>query len=845
MATETASFSLANMIETTWQDARYAARTLRRSPGFTAVAVLSLALGIGANTAIFSLLNTLMLRSLPVSHPEQLVELLSRYPGEPRMSTFSWRHYEHFRDHNRSFSDLLAVSRARLHVTADGFEPETIDGEYVAGNFFTALGVRPALGRVLDGRDDQLESSTAASAVVSWSYWTNRLHANPTIVGKTVIVNGVPATVVGVAPREFFGLQVGVRPSMWLPAAVEPMLQKPSRRVDGSLGVGMLARLRPGVTIEQALAEMRVLDRYRLEDFAKRRSAAFARDFTIELEPAAAGFAALRDRFATSLLVLMAVVALLLLIACTNIASMLLARGSARQHEMALRVSLGASRVRLVRFVLAESVLLSAMGGVIGVALASVGADVLVRIMLSGREFLRLPQRIVIEVQPDLQVLLFTITVAVVTALLFGAAPAWNALTSAQVSSLRAHGAAGETRSRRLFGKSLVVAQVAVSVVLLSAASLFVHHLSNLRNQDFGFERTSLLLVTLDPSTSGYRSEQLFSPYEDLVGRLEGIPKVRSVTLSGVTPISGAGASRFIRVEGFDEPAEARRYVPLNWVGPRYFETFGTPVLSGREFTFADKSGPPVAIVNQAMARYYFGDRNPIGGRFQLVGPSNSGVTGAPPDRVYEIVGVVGNAKYLDLREAPPRTIYLNAFQEPRLFANQFALKTVGRPGAVTGEVQRIIREGLKTVRVAEVKTMDDLIDASIVPERLIAMLSSFFGGLGASLAALGLYGLLAYTVARRTNEIGIRIALGAAQSDISRMVLRDALGLVAAGLVIGVPLALLSRRAASRVVTDLRADDVWPLVLASATMLAIALVAAYLPARRAITVDPVEALRQ
>ncbi len=831
-----------NIIETTWQDVRYAARTLRRSPGFTSVALLSLGLGIGANTAIFSLINTVMLRSLPVSHPEQLVELLSRYPGEPRMSSFSWRHYEHFRDHNQSFLDLLALSRARFQVAGEGFEPETIDGEYVAGNFFTALGVRPALGRVIDGQDDQLESATAASAVVSWSYWTNRLHADPAIIGRAIVVNGVPATVVGVAPREFFGLQVGIRPSVWLPAAMEPMLQKPSRRMDGTLGVGMLARLRAGVTIEHALAEMRVLDRYRLEDFAKTRSAAFARDFTIELEPAAAGFAALRDRFATSLLVLMAMVALLLLIACTNVASMLLARGAARQHEMAVRVSLGAGRVRLVRHVLAESLLLSAMGGLMGVALASVSADALVRIMLSGREFLRLPQRIVIEVQPDLQVLLFTATVAVVTALLFGAAPAWHALTSTPASSLRAHSAAGETRSRRLFGKSLVVVQVAFSVVLLSAASLFVHHLSNLRNQDFGFQRTSLLLVTLDPSKSGYQREQLFSPYQDLVGRLEGIPGVRSVTLSGVTPISGAGASRFIRVE---EAAEARRYVPLNWVGPRYFETFGTPLLAGREFTFADKGGPPVAIVNQAMARYYFGDRSPIGGRFQFVGPSNSGITGAPPDQMYEIVGVVGDAKYLDLREIPPRTIYLNAFQEPRMLANRFALRTTGRPRAVAGEVQRIVREDLKTVTVSDMTTMDELVDASIVPERVIATLSSFFGGLGASLAALGLYGLLAYTVTRRTNEIGIRMALGAAKSDISRMVLRGALGLVCAGLVIGVPLALLSRRAVSRVVTDLRADSTWPLVLATAPMLAIALLAAYVPARRAAGVEPVEALRQ
>jgi predicted permease len=353
-----------------------------------------------------------------------------------------------------------------------------------------------------------------------------------------------------------------------------------------------------------------------------------------------------------------------------------------------------------------------------------------------------------------------------------------------------------------------------------------------------------LLLVSLDPSKSGYSREQLFSRYRDLVGRLERIPGVRSVTLSGVTPISGAGASRFISVEGFEESAEARRYVPLNWVGPRYFETFATPLLAGREFTFADRGGPPVAIVNQAMARYYFSDRNPIGGRFQLVGPSNSGVTGAPPDQVYEIVGLAGDAKYQDLRETPPRTIYFNAFQEPRMLANRLALRTMGRPESVAGEVRRIVGEELKAAAVSEVTTMDDLVDASLVSERVIALLSSFFGGLGAALAALGLYGLLAYTVTRRTNEIGIRMALGAASSNISRMVLRGAFGLVSAGLVIGVPLAFLSRGVASRVVADLPAEGTWSLVVAAITMFVIALVAAYLPARRAAGVEPVEALR-
>lgn len=832
-----------NVVETTWQDVRYGVRTLRRSPGFAVAAVLSLALGIGATTAIFSLINTLMLRPLPVSHPEQLVEVLSRYPGEPRLSSFAWRHYEHYRDHSQSFSDLLAVSRARFEVAGDGFESETIDVEFVSGNFFSALGVRSPLGRVIDEQDDRTNPATAASAVVSWPYWVNRLNADPDIVGKVLIINGAPATIVGVAPREFFGLQVGLRPAVWLTAAMEPAVQQPSRLMDGSLGVGMLGRLRPGVTIEQALAEMRVLDRYRIEDFANTRSAAFARDFTIELEPAAAGFAALRDRFATSLLVLMVLVALLLLLACTNVASLLLARAAARQHEMALRVSLGAGRIRLLRQVLAESLLLSTAGGVLGVVLASAGAGTLVRIVLSGREFLRSPQRIEIQTQPDGQMLMFTTAVVVLTALLFGAAPAWHALTSAPVSSLRTSGAAGETRKRRLFGRSLVVAQVALSVLLLSAATMFAQHLSNLRNQELGFQRASLLLVTTDSTTGGSANDQLFASYRNLLGRLEDIPGVRAATLSGITPISGAGASRFIEVEGFDEAPETRRYVPLNWVGPRYFETFGTPLLAGRDFTFADRVGPLVAIVNQAMARHYFADQNPIGGRLRLVGPSNSGITAAP-DQLYEIVGVVADAKYLDLREPPPRTIYFNAFQEPRSF-RRFALRTAGNPVAVAADVRRIVQEELNGATVADMTTMDALVETWIVQERVVALLSSFFGGLSALLAALGLFGLLAYTVTRRTNEIGIRMALGATKSNIARLVLRGALGLVCTGLVLGVPLAFVSRRLASQVVADLSVDGVWPLVVAPVVMLTVALVAAYLPARRAASIEPVEALRQ
>ncbi len=808
-----------NSLERLWLDLRYALRRMRLSPGFTAVAVLSLALGIGANTAIFSLINTVMLRMLPVQHPEQLVELLQKYPGEPRGNGYwSWPSYEHFRDYNHVFSVLTGYSiDTRVNVRTEGSEPELVIGEYVAGNFFPVLGLKPAIGRLI-GPEDDPTSAAGAVAVVSWSYWKTRFHLDPAILGQRIVVQDGPVTIVGVAPRAFFGLQVGSRTDVWLP-----------RVRSARMGLYLFGRLRPGVTIEQVRAEMSVLYRFTVEERARTSKDPLVRQLKVEVEPAGAGLSRVRDRYGKPLVLLMAVVGLLLLIACINMASMLLARAAGRQREMAVRVGLGASRVRLVRQVLTESLLLSVAGALLGVWLAHIGTGALVRIIASGREH----ERIDLQVQPDLQSLLFTAGVALLTGLLFGLAPALSAFRSAPASALRQTGSAGETRLRRLFGKGLVAAQVASSVVLLSAAGLFVGHLSHLKNLDLGFHRDHVLLVTLDPARGGYKREQLSRPYQELLARLESIPGVRSATISGATPIQGAGASRFVIAEGRQERPEDRRYVSLNWVAPKYFGTFGTPLLAGRDFKFEDQGRPRVAIVNQAMARYYFGGANPIGKHVKLDGD----------DKPYEIVGVVGDAKYLELRETPPRTMYFNMFQEGRLFS-QFALRTSVGPASVAGEVRRTVREFLKTVPVARVITLADQVDASIVPERLIATLSGLFGALGSLLAAIGLYGLLAYTVARRTHEIGIRMALGATQSAMSRMVLGEALGMSCAGLVIGVPIAYWGKRFAVSLIPGLPVQSALPIAFGALAMLAIALLAAYVPARRAARVDPMEALR-
>jgi predicted permease len=824
------------------QDVRYALRMMRRSPGFTAVAVLSLALGIGANTAIFSLINTLMLRPLPVRNPGELVQFLSQYPdpAEPPSNSYAWKYYERFRDETHAFSDLIGVSPARFHLRAAGVEADAVDGEYVVGNYFSMLGLTPAIGRLLGPQDDALGSESAAVAVLSWASWTNRFHADPSVVGKRLVVDGAQATVIGVAPRRFFGLQVGAAPEIWLPVAMEPLIQTPSRRASGELTMSVMARVKPGVPLDRARAELRVINHDRIEEIAKRGDVRW-RQVTIDAVPAAAGMSRLTFVYARPLFALTAIVSLLLLLACTSVATLLLARGAARQREMTVRVALGAGRLRLVRQVLTESLLLAAAGCLFGIVLAYFGADALMRVVTSGR-MPGMPAHIEIQPQLDLRVLLFTVGVSLATGVLFGLAPALIACHAAPAAALRATGAAPDTPSRRFIGNGLVIAQVALSIVLLAAAGLFVRHMFTLRNVGLGFQRESVLLVSLDPAGSGYQGNQLAPIYRQLLARLEAIPGVRSATLSGITPVSGGGASRFIEVPGFQDKAENRRRVALNWTAPKYFETLGTPLLAGRDFTFEDQGGPLVAIVNQSMARYYFGDRSPIGQLFTFERQDNRGTA---QDQPYQIVGVVGDAKYLNLQEPIWRMVYLNTFQEPRLFSHQLSLRTNVRPEAVAGDVRRLVREVLPTVTVARVTTMTDQVDASMIPERLIAMLSGFFGALGALLAAIGLYGLLAYTVARRTSEIGIRMALGATPGDVMRMVQRSALTLVGLGLAVGAPAAYAGTRVAGTFVDTASSGAAFPIGFAAAAMIAVALLAAYLPARRASRVNPIEALRQ
>lgn len=816
-----------NWLDRLWQDVRYGLRAMRRAPAFTAVAVLSLALGIGANTAIFSLINTLLLRMLPVRDPGQLVELTNQFPGDPRTGA-DFDAYEHLRDNNHVLSGLIAFSGpVESRVSLEGSEVESLDAQCVDGSYFDVLGIQPAIGRLLGPGDDSERAEPAA--VVSWSYWQRRFNRDPAIVGAEITFEELPVTVVGVAPPGFVGVAPLEKADIWLTLSTDSRIHGVSRRQHG---MGMIGRLKPGVSIEQAQTELETLY-LQTFDQAKLKTDYYLSRMKFGLEPARASPLFLRDRFARPLLFVMAVVGLLLLIACTNIASMLLARGAAREREMALRIALGAGRIRLLRQLLTESLLLSALGAAGGVFFAYFSAATLVRIIESGRQFPGMRDPLDIAIEPDTRVLLFTAAIAVLTGLLFGLVPAFRAMRTAPSSSLRAAGKGVETRLGRLFGNSLVVLQVAASVLLLSVAGLFLNHLANLRD-GVGFQRDNLLLVRLDASGSRYDADALSAAYRELLRRVEAIPGVRSASLSGMTPISGAGASRYISVEGYQDKPGERRYTPMNWVAPGYFETLGTPLLAGRDFTFEDRGSSRLAVINQTMSRFYFGDANPIGRRFTIEGETGP----------YQIIGVVGDAKYHDPQEATMNTIYFTSFQEGRIVGRNLLLRTEVPPEAVTAHVTQAVSDVLKGISVDRVTTMAAQVDAAMVPERLTAMLSTVFGALGSLLAAIGLYGLLAYTVARRINEIGIRMALGATPGDATRMVLRDAMKMVAAGLAIGIPAALWSKRFAASVMEDLPLDNPVPIALGAAAMIAVAVLAAYIPARRASAVDPMEALR-
>lgn len=809
------------------QDVRYAFRMMRNSPGFTAIAILTFALGIGANTAIFTMMNGLMLHALPVRDPGQLVELLHHGADEPEpgFNGFPWYMYESMRDGNHVLSDLIIASMNFCTVHGPSLEPQTVFVSNIGGNFFEALGVRPAVGRLISQQDIQ---DSAPVVVVSYSFWKSHFNSSPTVIGQKIIADDKPVTIIGVTQPGFYGLSSQAKQDIWLPFSL-------GSRPTPEATIGLLGRLKPGVSIPQARAELATLFKTAVD---RPNGDPFWRQLDLRIEPAGNGVSTpLTQMLSTPLKVLMATVGVLLLLASANLAGLLLARGASRQHEMAVRVCLGAARTRLLRQTLTESLLLSLIGTAVGTFVAYFAINGLVRVFASGRFISGLPIHFEALKTPDSSVILFTVMIAILTGLLCGMLPALNASNAAPASALLPGSRIGETKRQRLFGKGLA-SQVALALVLVSMAGLFLGYLSQLRN-NLGFERNNLLLMTLDFAQSGDNFTQYATLSQELINRLNAIPSVSSAAFSEMSPMEGPGAGAIAVAE--DHP-ERQPEVSLNNISPDYFKTYGTPFLAGRDFTSRDEAGSRVAIINETAARDIFGAENPVGRRFTL-----NHITMTKEAKTFEVIGVVADAKYNHLEQPAPPTIYGNLFREGDSDLgshSQLAIRTKLDPAAVDVTVRQIAGDVLKNVPIVQMIEMNDQLDSTIVPQRLFASLSAAFGALGALLAVIGLYGLLAYTVTRRTHEIGVRVALGAAGTDVMRIVLRDALWMVCVGLAIGAPLAYWSKRVAVHIIPDVPAAGPLPILIAAATMIAVGLIAAYLPARRAVRIDPTVALR-
>ena len=783
-----------NMITDLWQDLRYGLRTLRKYPGFTAVATLSLALGIGANTAIFSVINALLLRMLPVKDAQELVLFKITSPSLPPGGGYNANYplYEMYRDRNQSFSGVATganVGRARFLVNAPGTEPESVQQQRVSGNFFTVLGANAVVGRMLTEADDN-SANTQPGAVISYEYWQRRFGADPNVVGRQVTVNRTSLTIVGVAPPGFFGFEVGAKPELWWPIKVT---NDPNLSREHSWWIRVIGRLRPGVTMAQAQADAELIFQQQLNDVAARstnwtptqRRNHFERHLT--LEAGGSGYTGLRHQFRQPLFILMATVGLVLLIACVNVANLLLARAATRRKEIAVRLALGAGRFRLLRQLLTESVLLSLLGGAAGLLFARVCLQALVTY---------LPQQAQtgLDVAPDARVFAFALLVSVLTGVLFGLVPAWQATRLNLTASLKDQTGGSTSGSRLRLNKTLVVTQVALSLFLLIGAGLFVRSLRNLQTLDVGMSYDNIVQFSLDLG-GGYNAQQRSDFYKQMLPRLESLPGVQSATLLYFSLLGGGGIDLDVSVPGYAAAPDEKVACNVMAVGPRFFETMKMPIIAGRDFGPQDErpvptSAPPATtgpqskaneppqavVINQAMARYFFGKENPVGKRFSLKG------NGQP----YEIIGVTQDAKYLNLREQPPRTFYPYYFQASERDNMMLQFRTSNAAVDYAATLRQLVRELNPQAQVVGVRMMGDVVNDSLVQERFLAQLGSAFSLIALLLACIGLYGVMSYAVTRRTNEIGIRMALGAKPLDVVRLVLSEVLLLVALGIGIG-----------------------------------------------------------
>jgi predicted permease len=824
------------------QDIRYTLRSLRGHPGFAAVAILSIALGIGANTAIFSLLNAVTLKWLPVASPEELWAFRWSDPRTPER--FSWPTFQRLQAAVPR-TPMTAVSRiAGMNAIMDGAPAaETANGQLVSGEYFSVLGLRPALGRLFTADDNRTVGGHPV-AVLSYGFWQRRLAASPNVVGQGITLNGAHFTIIGVASPGFSGVWADAPADVWIPLMMQTAVRyagnrsshngdddKPWPPQEQILWLEILARI-PAERMAGERAHLSVAFQQELTrvaqlygDDAIRRRAVLAQH--LEFAPVGRGFSSLRAHFGKPLLVLLAMVGLVLLIACANVANLLLARASSRQREIAVRLSIGAGRARLVRQFFTESTVLAVLGALAGLLLARGATAVLVR-EVSENSSGATP----LSVTPDLRVIGFTLAITLLTGLLFGLLPAIRGtrvdFSLAMKSGVRAVHGGSKSGGMKL----LVASQVALSLVLLVTCGLFARSFRHLLDLDPGFDRESVLAIIVNPRSAGFTEPQLPDLYRRLVERIEAVPGVRSAAVTESGLVSGSRSISAVEIAGYPKAPDEQISFQTDSVGLNYFATVGMHLVEGRDFTWRDDArAPKVAIVNQTLARRYFPGRSAVG---QLFGDDKPDV---------QIVGVVADARVNDVREAAPIMAWYPIAQHME-YTRAIAVRATGHPQAIAAQLRSAVAQAAPNLMVTRVRTLEEQIRSGLLEERLIVQLTSAFGALALLLAAVGLYGVMSYAVARRTAEFGVRMALGARRREVLWMMIRESALIVVAGLACGVPLMLAATRLVNGMLFGVSAADPLAIAAATATLTVVALLAAALPALRASRVDPIVALR-
>jgi predicted permease len=843
-------------LESIWRALRYGVRQLRLNPIFTTIAVLSLALGIGANTAVFTLLDQLVLRLLPVKEPERLVMIWSTGPhmgtnNPPRAASYPM--YQDFQRKAEAFESVFCRFYTSLAITFDG-ATERVNAELASGNYFQALGVGPAAGRVFSPDTDDQFYKGHPVVVLSHRYWVDRFGSDPKAVGKKILVNNYPMEVAGVSAPGFTGVDPSNSPHIWVPIQMKPLMTPGSDDLGNrrSQWIQMFARLKPGYTVESARASLQPLfhqilqqelgepalsriSRYDRELFLKRKA---------QVETAATGYSNLREQYSTALIVLMSMAGLILLIACSNVASLLIARAVARQKEIAVRLSIGAARRTLVGHLLVESLLLSLAGAALGLILSVVATRGLLSMLPASGATLML------HAEPDLRILLFSTGVALTTGLLFGLAPALQATKLDLATTLKdVVGAVTGGGSSGRWRKALVTAQVALSFLLLAGAGLFARTLANLKNTPKGFEGIERVVAfQVDPAKNGYTASRIRNFYTDLLSEIRATPGVKSAAYTLIPLLRGYTIDTFMLVEGHQAKDGEDMQAYHNAVSPGYWKTMGVPLLEGRDFDESDRFGGSaagkdpaaaitVAIVNRKFAEYFFGKQSPIGRHLGF---------GGLPDRKLNIriVGMVENSLYGGPRDGVRRQVFFSYLQATIPLPATFYVRTSTESNAIFPRLRSIVAKLDGSMPIYNMSTLETQLDDTLSTERLIASLSVVFGALATVLAALGLYGVMAFMVARRTKEIGLRMALGAPQGWVLWLVLREVLVLVGVGLMAGIPCAYLLGRYVASQLFGVTPVDVWTFATAIAVLGLVAAVSGFVPARRASAIDPIVALR-